>query len=76
MRGSRALLNFPLRINSGEPEPVRVRSKRSSPERSSSSSENGEPKRRKKVVVTAEPAVVVVQPKLEMEGSGLEGAQS
>ncbi|KAI3505239.1 hypothetical protein L1887_27244 [Cichorium endivia] len=28
MRGSRALLNFPLRINSGEPEPVRVTSKR------------------------------------------------
>ncbi|KAL8196158.1 hypothetical protein R6Q57_025158 [Mikania cordata] len=28
MRGSRALLNFPLRINSGEPEPVRIRSKR------------------------------------------------
>lgn len=30
MRGSRALLNFPLRVNSGEPEPVRVRAKRSS----------------------------------------------
>ncbi|XP_060211131.1 ethylene-responsive transcription factor 1A-like [Lycium barbarum] len=47
MRGSRALLNFPLRINSGEPEPVRVGSKRSlmSPESSSSSS----PKRRKKI---------------------------
>ncbi|CAK9311139.1 unnamed protein product [Citrullus colocynthis] len=43
MRGSRALLNFPLRVNSGEPEPVRVTSKRSSPEVSSS------PKRRKKV---------------------------
>nr|BAA87068.2 ethylene-responsive element binding protein1 homolog [Matricaria chamomilla] len=28
MRGSRALLNFPLRINSGEPEPVRITSKR------------------------------------------------
>ncbi|KAD4178287.1 hypothetical protein R6Q59_021863 [Mikania micrantha] len=28
MRGSRALLNFPLRINSDEPEPVRIRSKR------------------------------------------------
>ncbi|MCE3051920.1 hypothetical protein HAX54_051191 [Datura stramonium] len=38
--GSRALLNFPLRINSGEPEPIRVGSKRTStsPERSSSSS--------------------------------------
>ncbi|KAG7016872.1 Ethylene-responsive transcription factor 1A, partial [Cucurbita argyrosperma subsp. argyrosperma] len=43
IRGSRALLNFPLRVNSGEPELVRVRSKRSSPELSLS------PKRRKKV---------------------------
>ena len=42
MRGSRALLNFPLRINSGEPEPVRVTSKRSSPECSSSSSSSTE----------------------------------
>ncbi|KZV58560.1 ethylene-responsive transcription factor 1A-like [Dorcoceras hygrometricum] len=29
MRGARALLNFPLRINSGEPDPVRITSKRS-----------------------------------------------
>lgn len=29
MRGSRAMLNFPLRVNSGEPEPVRITSKRS-----------------------------------------------
>lgn len=38
MRGARALLNFPLRINSGEPEPVRITSKRSTalPVRSSS----------------------------------------
>jgi EREBP-like factor len=53
MRGSRALLNFPLRVNSGEPDPVRVTSKRSSPEpSSSSSSESGSPssKRKKKVV--------------------------
>ncbi|XP_047337883.1 ethylene-responsive transcription factor 1A-like [Impatiens glandulifera] len=28
IRGCRALLNFPLRINSGEPEPVRVTNKR------------------------------------------------
>ena len=48
IRGSRALLNFPLRVNSGEPEPVRVRSKRSSPELSLS------PKRRKKVGSAAE----------------------
>lgn len=54
MRGSRALLNFPLRINSGEPAPVRVTSKRSSPELSSSSSSNssgqgGAAKRSRKV---------------------------
>ncbi|XP_031248392.1 ethylene-responsive transcription factor 2-like [Pistacia vera] len=48
MRGSRALLNFPLRINSGEPEPVRITSKRSSPE-PTSSSESKSPKRRRKV---------------------------
>ncbi|KAL7595129.1 ethylene-responsive transcription factor 1A [Lactuca sativa] len=48
MRGSRALLNFPLRINSGEPEPVRITSKRkaTSP---ASSSEDGSPNRTKKV---------------------------
>ncbi|KAA3454786.1 ethylene-responsive transcription factor 2-like [Gossypium australe] len=58
MRGSRALLNFPLRVNSGEPDPVRVTSKRSSPEPSSSSgSENSSPKRRRKVAGSA-PAVV------------------
>jgi len=38
IRGSRALLNFPLRVNSGEPEPVRVGSKRSLPTTSSESS--------------------------------------
>ncbi|KAI4315216.1 hypothetical protein L6164_028049 [Bauhinia variegata] len=53
MRGSRALLNFPLRVNSGEPDPVRVTSKRSSPEPTSSSSESGSPKRRKKVSAKA-----------------------
>ncbi|CAA2978430.1 ethylene-responsive transcription factor 1A-like [Olea europaea subsp. europaea] len=51
IRGSRALLNFPLRINSGEPEPVKITTKRSSssPSRSLSleSSENGLPKKRK-----------------------------
>ncbi|XP_059276893.1 ethylene-responsive transcription factor 2-like [Lycium ferocissimum] len=52
IRGSRALLNFPLRVNSGEPKPVRVGSKRPSisPESSSSSSsENAPTKRTKKV---------------------------
>ncbi|KAK9716323.1 hypothetical protein RND81_06G225400 [Saponaria officinalis] len=50
MRGSKALLNFPLRVNSGEPDPIRVTSKRGSLMRttSSSSSESGSPKRRKK----------------------------
>ncbi|KAM0007506.1 putative transcription factor AP2-EREBP family [Helianthus debilis subsp. tardiflorus] len=45
MRGSRALLNFPLRINSGEPEPVRIASKRRSTS-PASSSEDRSPKRR------------------------------
>ncbi|CAL5187679.1 unnamed protein product [Lathyrus oleraceus] len=47
MRGSRAMLNFPLRVNSDEPEPVRVASKRFSASELSSSSSV---KRRKKVV--------------------------
>lgn len=50
MRGSRALLNFPLRINSGEPEPVRVKSKRKSTS-PASSSEGILAKRVKKVEV-------------------------
>ncbi|XWS62034.1 hypothetical protein CRYUN_Cryun07bG0176200 [Craigia yunnanensis] len=56
MRGSRALLNFPLRVNSGEPDPVRITSKRASPEPSTSSSsgsENVSPKRRRKVAASA-----------------------
>lgn len=53
MRGSKALLNFPLRVNSGEPDPVRITSKRSSSsslERTSSisSSESVSLKRQKK----------------------------
>jgi EREBP-like factor len=54
MRGSRALLNFPLRVNSGEPDPVRITSKRGSPERSSSSSssESNSPAKRKKVMTS------------------------
>ncbi|KAK4797329.1 hypothetical protein SAY86_029655 [Trapa natans] len=59
MRGSRALLNFPLRINSGEPEPIRVTSKRSYAEpspSSPSSSETGSPKRRRKMSGPAAPA--------------------
>lgn len=54
MRGSRALLNFPLRINSGEPEPVRIKSKRSTPEPSlSTDSGSGSPKRSRKVAASA-----------------------
>ncbi|KAL7160531.1 hypothetical protein ABFS83_01G102200 [Erythranthe nasuta] len=55
MRGSRALLNFPLRINSGEPAPVRVTAKRSaaaaasSDSSSSSNSEIGVLRKRKAV---------------------------
>lgn len=48
MRGSRALLNFPLRINSGEPEPVRITSKRRATSPASSSEERS-PKRIMKV---------------------------
>ncbi|OIV94624.1 hypothetical protein TanjilG_25848 [Lupinus angustifolius] len=50
MRGSRAMLNFPLRVNSGEPDPVRVTSKRASPEPSSSSENFTAAKRKKKTV--------------------------
>ncbi|KAF8098202.1 hypothetical protein N665_0271s0020 [Sinapis alba] len=46
MRGSRALLNFPLRVNSGEPDPVRVKSKRGS------SSENGSALKRRRTVAS------------------------
>ncbi|PRQ18316.1 putative transcription factor AP2-EREBP family [Rosa chinensis] len=70
MRGSRALLNFPLRVNSGEPDPVRVTSKRSSPE-PASSSESGSPKRRKKAAAAVATATATaVQAGLEM-GSGI-----
>ncbi|CAI9772474.1 unnamed protein product [Fraxinus pennsylvanica] len=61
IRGSRALLNFPHRINSGEPEPVRITSKRTSMSSDqilySGALENGAPKKRKKVAE----AVPVVQ---------------
>lgn len=69
MRGSRALLNFPLRVNSGEPDPVRVTSKRSSPE-PSSSVDSGSPKRRKKVGGTVGAATVVAKAGLEI-GNGV-----
>eukprot|EP00261_Vitis_vinifera_P004485 XP_002270581.2 PREDICTED: ethylene-responsive transcription factor 2 [Vitis vinifera] len=82
MRGSRALLNFPLRVNSGEPDPVRVTSKRSSPEpssssTSSSSSDNSSPKRRKKVSSLAAPAVAPATAQTGIEiGKSMEGSQA
>lgn len=60
MRGSRAMLNFPLRVNSGEPEPKRIMSKRTlaALNSSSSSSSNSDcsssvsmPKKQKKTAV-------------------------
>ncbi|CAA2979931.1 ethylene-responsive transcription factor 2-like [Olea europaea var. sylvestris] len=54
MRGSKALLNFPHKAGSYEPELVKVTAKRRSPEPAFSSiswaSESGSPKRRKKGV--------------------------
>ena len=49
MRGSKALLNFPHRIGSGEPPPVRITAKRRDPETSSSSTTTayGSPKKMK-----------------------------
>ncbi|GFY84413.1 ethylene responsive element binding factor 1 [Actinidia rufa] len=61
MRGSRALLNFPHRIGSDEPEPVRVTCKRRSPEPTSPASENGSPKRRRKGFAAAKQAELGVE---------------
>ncbi|XP_038906218.1 ethylene-responsive transcription factor 2-like [Benincasa hispida] len=80
MRGSKALLNFPLRVNSGEPDPVRVTSKRSSPRSSpepiSSLSwvESGSPKRRKKADGTAV-APSLAAPELIQEEVGTNALQ-
>ncbi|XP_042477873.1 ethylene-responsive transcription factor 2-like [Macadamia integrifolia] len=76
MRGSRALLNFPLRLSSVDSEPAPVTSKISSPEALSSSasasassssssfvSDNGPPKRRKRGVVAS--SAVTAQTGLE-----------
>ncbi|GMH28921.1 hypothetical protein Nepgr_030764 [Nepenthes gracilis] len=65
IRGSKALLNFPHRINSREPDPVRVACKRRSPQRPSS---NESPKRRKEVGGSAGP--VTAQCGLDL-GNGL-----
>lgn len=64
MRGSKALLNFPNKVGSNEPEPVRVTAKRRSLEPAcstastvtTSGSDSGSPKRRKKAE-QAEPEV-------------------
>ncbi|KAL0331515.1 UNVERIFIED_CONTAM: Ethylene-responsive transcription factor 1A [Sesamum angustifolium] len=70
MRGSRAMLNFPLRINSGEPAPVRITVKRAaaSPERSSSM-KNGLLRKRK----TA--AAKMVQAGLQLASGGIKKVQ-
>lgn len=70
MRGSKALLNFPHRIGLNEPEPVRVTSKRRSPEPStslSSASESGagSSKKRNNKVSAAQ----LVEPKVESRSS-------
>lgn len=63
IRGSKALLNFPHKIGSNEPEPVRVTAKRRSPETSMSTvslgSDSGSPKRKKQSLAAdlAEPEV-------------------
>jgi hypothetical protein len=70
MRGSKAMLNFPHRIGLNEPEPVRVTSKRKSPEPStsaSSASVSGSPKRRNTKVLTAEQ----VEPEVQSRSSNV-----
>ncbi|XP_017232596.1 ethylene-responsive transcription factor 2 [Daucus carota subsp. sativus] len=70
MRGSRAMLNFPLRVNSGEPEPKRIMSKRTLAALNSSSSSSSYsdcsssvsvPKRQKKTAAGAAAPVVVLE---------------
>ncbi|KAI3793120.1 hypothetical protein L1987_35734 [Smallanthus sonchifolius] len=70
MRGSKALLNFPHRIGLNEPEPVRVTSKRRSPEPSTSASVSGSPKRRNTKVSTAEQ----VEPEVQSRSSNVSEA--
>nr|GEX38353.1 ethylene-responsive transcription factor 2-like [Tanacetum cinerariifolium] len=75
MRGSKALLNFPHRIGLNEPEPVRVTSKRRSPEPStsaSSASVSGSSKRRNTKVSLAE----VVEPEVQSRSSNTSEAVS
>ncbi|PWA37581.1 AP2/ERF transcription factor [Artemisia annua] len=72
MRGSKALLNFPHRIGLNEPEPVRVTSKRRSPEPSSSVSSASSSKRRNTKVSLAE----VVEPEVQSRSSNMSEAVS
>ncbi|XP_023005499.1 ethylene-responsive transcription factor 2-like [Cucurbita maxima] len=80
MRGSKALLNFPLRVNSGEPDPVRVTSKRSSsrsspePTSSCTSVESGSPKRRKKTDGTTMPTAQAAPESIQL-GEGTNAIQ-
>ncbi|RAL52250.1 hypothetical protein DM860_016099 [Cuscuta australis] len=62
MRGSKALLNFPHRIGSGEPDPVRITAKRRLPE---AASENGSAKQRRKVAMAEQ-----TEPDIEGRSSG------
>ncbi|XP_048326099.1 ethylene-responsive transcription factor 2 [Ziziphus jujuba] len=55
MRGSKALLNFPHRIGSGEPEPVRITAKRREvPDSVSTSRDSGSMKKRKSLAADGE----------------------
>ncbi|XP_058104320.1 ethylene-responsive transcription factor 2-like [Magnolia sinica] len=75
MRGSRALLNFPLLVASAGPPPTPV-GKRASPEPSSSSSENGSPKGRKRVQSgTPAPAPAPVQAGLNLSSGPVAGTR-
>ncbi|KAD5961471.1 hypothetical protein E3N88_12944 [Mikania micrantha] len=72
MRGSKALLNFPHRIGLNEPEPVRITSKRRSPEPSTSSSSasvSGSPKRRNRKGLSAEQVEPEVQSRSSNESN-------
>lgn len=60
MRGSKALLNFPHRIGSGEPEPVRVKAKRREPVAGMGNLDGGSPKRRKALTLAGNETVFPV----------------
>ncbi|KAG2699194.1 hypothetical protein I3760_07G182100 [Carya illinoinensis] len=68
MRGSKALLNFPHRIGSGEPEPVRITAKR---RESEPALDSGSPKKRKGLITTSNEAEI----KIKRESNVLEHQQ-